>query len=211
VRTSWLALAIACSGAAPITKVPPKGPVAAPTTAPAPVPVIGSLDAHVLPAGPFRSAGEFCRTWRVQHDPAVAAQSDRCAADPNAGECMGCGLVSYCEARVLAGGPVGPFRSAELVEPAEDSCSANACYLAVTDARGTWFVHEVIDCTPGEGISASLDTISLVADGQALVWRYHHRYDVSDGQPTEERVTVRCRSGTRAPECTAESELDDAP
>jgi hypothetical protein len=202
MRVSWIVLVTACGSRPSVTSAPPATP------APAPAPMVrsvGSVEAHVLPAGPFPSAEAFCRSWRAQHEPAVVAQNDECAANPD-GCISGCGLASSCKAQVLPIASLGPFRSAELVEPSDSSCGSGACYLTVTDARGTWFVHEVADCTPGEGTSASVDTISLSADGKLLVWRYDHRYDAGDGEKSEERITVRCRAGSSAPRCDAEPE-----
>lgn len=189
--------------------------------------VVGSLDAAApadpfaldrLPAGPFRSTDGFCTRWMVPQERAEAARQQQCNAGPKADECnsLGCGPMGYCNARALparsSGAPgrtrgpasLGPFRDVELVTAASDGCAAPPCYLAITDARGTWLVHEILACSGGEGESAGVDTLALRVVDHQLVWRYAHH--VRMGDVTEERVTVHCGAGPSGPQCTASTE-----
>jgi hypothetical protein len=84
-----------------------------------------------------------------------------------------------------------------------DGCSAPPCYLALTDARGTWFVHEISACEGGEGEPAGIGTIALRAVDHQLVWQYEHHVRV-DQHVTDERVTVQCRATSSGPSCTSD-------
>ncbi|HEX3758116.1 MAG TPA: hypothetical protein VHW23_05400, partial [Kofleriaceae bacterium] len=79
------------------------------------------------------------------------------------------------------------------------------CYLAITDARGTWLVHEIRACSGGEGEPAGVDTIALRVVDHQLVWRYAHHIGWSSDR-IDERVTVQCRARASGPECTASGE-----
>ena len=165
------------------------------------VPDRARLDA--LPAGPYRSAAAYCDRWREPHARAAAEQTEQCTADPES--CIsGCGLVSVCNITELPATSLGSFRAAELVQISASACGASDCYLALTDASGTWFVHEVNACASGEGISASLDTIALGTARDQLVWHYAHH--VRDDDVLDERVFVRCRATTGAPACSMDDE-----
>lgn len=99
-----------------------------------------------------------------------------------------------------------PWTRRVVVTLRESGCSAPPCYLAVTDARGTWFVHEIGKCEGAEGERAGIGTIALHAVGQQLVWQYEH-YAGGDDHVMNERGTVRCRaavSGSSGPSCTSD-------
>jgi hypothetical protein len=99
---------------------------------------------------------------------------------------------------------LGPFRAAEVVTITESACSPPTCYLAITDARGTWLVHEISACGSAEGMSAWLDTVALRVVDHKLRWQYAHH--VRMDEVTDERVTVECGAGGSAPECTDSTE-----
>jgi hypothetical protein len=196
-----------------------------------PLVVVGSLDANPpadplaldhLPAGPFRSTDDFCARWMEPRKRYEAAWGRVCDANPHDEECdpKGCGPALHCDVTPAAPSPppgqrtdaqaslasLGPFRAAELVTLRESGCSAPPCYLAVTDARGTWFVHEIGKCEGAEGERAGIGTIALHAVGQQLVWQYEH-YTGGDDHVMNERGTVRCRaaaSGSSGPSCTSD-------
>ncbi|HEX3479388.1 MAG TPA: hypothetical protein VHT91_30400 [Kofleriaceae bacterium] len=86
----------------------------------------------------------------------------------------------------------------------ESACSPPTCYLAITDARGTWLVHEISACGSAEGMSAWLDTVALRVVDHKLRWQYAHH--VRMDEVTDERVTVECGAGGSAPECTDSTE-----
>jgi hypothetical protein len=99
---------------------------------------------------------------------------------------------------------LGPFRGAELIKITESGCSAPPCYLALTDAHGMWLVHEVTACSGAEGMSASLNTLSLRVIDHKLVWKYEHHVRMDEA--TTDRVTVECSAGVSGPECTTSGE-----
>jgi len=132
---------------------------------------------------------------------------------PQANECnfLGCGPWLHCEATALSASSshaaptsLGPFQAAEVVAISESACSAPTCYLAITDARGTWFVHEVTTCAGAEGVSAELETLAVRVVDHKLVWQYAHYMRMDE--VTNERVTVECGAGSSAPECSISTE-----
>lgn len=176
-----------------------------------------------LPAGPFRSSDDFCERWSAPRERAEDARQKRCSADPQGDGCdfLGCGPWVHCEATDLPADPsdapgklmtssgpppasLGPFRAAEVVTITESTCSSPTCYLAITDARGTWLVHEINACGSAEGMSAWLQTVALRVVDHKLRWQYAHHVRM-DGV-TDERVTVECGAGGSAPECTESTE-----
>jgi len=189
---------MACSAGSPqpvmnATPVVPRTPVAYQT----------SLELDALPAGPYRSAAAYCDRWSPPRARAVAEQNEQCTADPES--CIsGCGLVAVCNITKLSAASLGSFRAAELVEISASACGAADCYLALTDASGTWFVHEVNSCSSGEGVSASLETIAVGVVGEQLVWQYAHH--VREDDVLDERRFVRCRATAGAPACSADDE-----
>jgi hypothetical protein len=176
-----------------------------------------------LPAGPFLSSDDFCQRWSAPRERAEDARQERCVADPQGDECnfLACGPWVHCEATALLAGQsdapgklmtssgpppasLGPFRAAEIVTITESTCSPPTCYLAITDARGTWLVHEITACGSAEGMSAGLDTVALRVVDHKLRWQYEHH--VRMDEVTNERVTVECGAGWSAPECTDSAE-----
>ena len=186
---------------------PAPAPLAPPVTSSVPVPDAAireiSLDLGHLPAGPYASAAAYCARWKPPHERVVTDYMKMCQADPDAEDCHGgCGPGDTCDVQPLGSGAVGPFRRVELVELDSDGCNAGACYLALTDARGTWFVDEIAACTGGEGISAYIETQHISGSGAGLTWQYHQH--VRDNDVTDVDVTVRCAGSP--PACT-----DDEP
>jgi len=196
MRITWLVLG-ACGGA-PIAAPPPSTP--APPARPAQW--LRSLDLDVMPAGPFRSAEDYCERWKARQNKGVAKEEERCRAAPQADGCIsGYGPESTCWVEPLS--TSSPFDRAQVLALMPPGGPAD-CYLALTSARETWLVYEVPQCAPGEGIHAALSTTSLATRGDALVWTYEHDFG-QYGDSEHESTAVTCRRRARVPACDAES------